>query len=325
MDEPLAHPPGPGASGPDRLRWYVSVARFAPSKHNAQPWRFAFVADGTAELYADATRALASDPDDRELTIGCGAALKTYALAVRGLGRTPVVDVLPDGPDGPLARITEGPHALPTEAELEALAAVPARHTNRGPLDASEMPGATTTHLQRAAEDEGTVLQIVTTPGARDALDRLVERARRAEALDAAFADELRTWTKGAASNDGLPWKAGRQVAVPYGARFAHPAYRPLLERLPDDPMRAVLWTAGDTQADWLRAGAALQSVLLRATLDGIAAAFLNAPLERPMTRMALRREIGYAGFPQVVLRLGAGLADEAVPTPRRSVDDLVG
>jgi nitroreductase len=326
MDEPLTHPPGPGASGPERLRWYVSVARHAPSKHNAQPWRFAFVGERTAELYADATRALrASDPDDRELTIGCGAALKTYAIAVRGLGRLPVVDLLPEGPDGPLARITEGAHAVPTPDDVELLAAVPARHTNRGPLDGAAIGPYVAAHLQRAAEADGTLLQLVTAPDARDALALLVERTRRAAALDAAFADELRTWTKGGTARDGLPWKAGRQVAVPYGARFAHPAYRPVLERQPDDPLPAVLWTAGDTQLDWLRAGAALQAVLLRATVEGVAAAFLNAPLERPATRMAVSRDIGFAGFPQVVLRLGVGLEDQALPTPRRDVDELIG
>ena len=308
----------------DRIARYVSVARQAPSKHNAQPWQFAVCDDGSVELYADATRALrASDPDDRELTIGCGAALRTYALAMRGLGYEPVVDLLPDGPSGALARVTEGARRPPTEAENTLLAAISARHTNRGPLDGAGIPPGAPPLLQRAAEADGALLQLVTAPGARDALASLAERARRSAALDAAFAAERDEWTH-ADGADGLPPKASRQAAVPYGARFAHPAYARIVETHPEQPLHAVLWTAGDTQVDWLRAGMALQSVLLTATANGVAAGFDNAPLERPLTRIALRRAIGYAGFPQVVLRLGAGMDELAVATPRRPVAELL-
>jgi nitroreductase len=308
----------------DRIAWYVSVARQAPSKHNAQPWQFAVGSDGSVELYADATRAMpASDPDDRELTIGCGAALRTYALAVRGLGYEPIVEVLPDGPSGALARIAEGARVLPAPEVTLLLAAVSERHTNRGPLDASTLSPATRGRLQRAAEAEGALLQLVTAPDAREALAALVEKARRVAALDAAYAVERCSWTH-ETGPDGLPPRAGGMLRAPYGARFAHPAYGPLVEAHPDAPLPAVLWTAGDTQADWLRAGMALQSVLLAATVDGVSAGFDNAPLERPATRMAVRRDVGYAGFPQVVLRLGVGAGEQAVPTPRRPVADLV-
>lgn len=316
--------PGPAAALADRIAWYVSVARQAPSKHNAQPWQFAVGDDGSVELYADATRALrASDPDDRELTIGCGAALRTYALAVRGLGYEPVVELLPDGPCGALARVREGVRHLPTRDDMLLLAAVAERHTNRGPLDEHGIAGGVPARLQRAAESQGAVLQLVTAPAARDALARLVEKARRAAALDEAYAAERRAWVHDR-SPDGLPPRAGGQVRVPYGARFAHPAYAPLLHEHPDSPLPAILWTAADTQEDWLRAGMALQSVLLAATVHDVSAGFDNAPLEHLTTRIAVRREIGYAGFPQVVLRLGAGTQEGVVETPRRAVGDLV-
>jgi hypothetical protein len=157
-----------GAAFADRVRWCVSVARFAPSKHNAQPWRFT-VDGGAVELYADATRALRSDPDDRELTIACGAALRAYAVALRALGIEPFVVLLPDGPGGPLARIVEGRPRAATGYELELLRAVPLRHTNRGPLDADAMRPETPFQLQRVAEEEGTVLQLVLSPGVRAA------------------------------------------------------------------------------------------------------------------------------------------------------------
>ncbi len=279
-----------------------------PSKHNAQPWRFT-VDDGAVELYADATRSLrVSDPDDRELTIGCGAALKTYAIAVRGLGYEPVVALLPDGPAGPLARVSEGGRRLPDPDEMLLLAAVPERRTDRGPLDASGLAAVTTARLQRAAEAEGALLQLLTAPGAQEALARIGTVAQEAANADAAYLSERRRVA----------------AAAPYGARFAHPAYRRVLAAHPDRPLPAVVWTAGDGQADWLRAGMALQAVLLRATLEGVSVGFDSAPLEQPLTRVAVRREVGYAGFPQVVLRVGLGAGRPAGGKDRRPVAELL-
>ncbi|WP_443056077.1 hypothetical protein [Streptomyces sp. IBSBF 3136] len=55
----------------------VADAAAAPSLHNAQPWAFRYLPDvGVLRLYADLERALPrTDPDNRGLHVGCGAAL----------------------------------------------------------------------------------------------------------------------------------------------------------------------------------------------------------------------------------------------------------
>jgi hypothetical protein len=56
-------------------RGLVDHARRAPSSHNTQRWWFR-VTEAAIDLIADRTRALpVNDPEDRELTISCGAAL----------------------------------------------------------------------------------------------------------------------------------------------------------------------------------------------------------------------------------------------------------
>jgi hypothetical protein len=61
----------------------VAAAAWAPSVHNAQPWRFT-VGGQQISLHADAGRQLAvADPDGREMMISCGAALFTARLALR--------------------------------------------------------------------------------------------------------------------------------------------------------------------------------------------------------------------------------------------------
>ncbi|MFD6961084.1 nitroreductase, partial [Streptomyces venezuelae] len=53
----------------------VAEATTAPSMHNAQPWRFRFLAaERLVLLRADPARAMPrSDPGNRALHIGCGA------------------------------------------------------------------------------------------------------------------------------------------------------------------------------------------------------------------------------------------------------------
>ena len=64
-----------------RLEALVRYAVLAPSTHNTQPWRFR-VRQDALEVFADRSRSLpVADPDDRELTISCGAARAVARLA----------------------------------------------------------------------------------------------------------------------------------------------------------------------------------------------------------------------------------------------------
>ena len=70
----------------EQLHFLLSYAILAPSEYNTQPWRFK-VTNRAIELYADRSRRLPRlDPDDRELTISCGAAFLNLRLALRHFG-----------------------------------------------------------------------------------------------------------------------------------------------------------------------------------------------------------------------------------------------
>jgi len=82
-----------------------------------------------------------------------------------------------------------------------------------------------------------------------------------------------------------------------------------------------VLSTANGTRADWLRAGQALQRVLLAATSHGLAVCPLTQPLETADSWLVRDPRTGN-DIPQMILRLGYGLP---VPgTPRRPVADIL-
>src|SRR4051794_5877146 len=89
---PWPSPPAAGADVHEWLRWYPAVARFAPSKHNTQPWRFV-VRGQSLELLTDTRRALPqSDPLMRELVISCGTALHHVQVAATAMRRDVAVD-----------------------------------------------------------------------------------------------------------------------------------------------------------------------------------------------------------------------------------------
>ncbi|MYS47673.1 nitroreductase, partial [Streptomyces sp. SID5998] len=89
-----------------------------------------------------------------------------------------------------------------------------------------------------------------------------------------------------------------------------------------ESPRLAVLSTRGDTPADWLVAGQALERVLLEATAAGLATSLTSHPLESPELRPLARDPVTGRGQVQMVLRLGYGPPGPA--TPRRPVADVL-
>ena len=93
------------------------------------------------------------------MLISCGAALYGLRLAVRSLGYLPDVELLPGRPDRrTLARVRLGAAAPMTADERKMLAAVPHRHTHRGPFEAAPLPAGLLARLRADARAEGATL-----------------------------------------------------------------------------------------------------------------------------------------------------------------------
>jgi hypothetical protein len=316
------------------VNWVVAQAARAPSVHNTQPWRFRWDADGCAfEVRADSTRRLdASDPHGRELTISCGAALVNLELALRQLGCDVSVAAFPDAASHDvLARVTvlDGPAASAADRAL--FGALARRHTHRGRFADRPIPAELAVRLQQAAWAQRCGLHYVHDAGS---LARVLQLARSAERLGA-FNDEVREETKEwtpspqSARRDGVPARAYSQ-----GPPVAGPGDLPGrdfdLERgigagershQPGSPI-AVLTTEHDGPKDWLRAGQALESVLLTAATEWAFAAIHSQVTEVPHLRAEVQRELATAAYPQLLLRFG--YADTAPSTPRRSPEEIL-
>jgi hypothetical protein len=313
----------------------LAAASLAPSVHNSQPWRFR-VSPNQIELYADPRRRLpATDPEDRELRLSCGAALLNLRLALQGLGIRPLVTLLPDGPrvatasTGPLAVVRNGGRARSSPELTQLLGAISTRRTNRRPFLDAPVPAEHRAKLGRAAQAERAWSQVLSDPRELTALRDLLSRAHRRQMANPAFRAELAEWTgREGEHHDGVPVAAGGPLPEPqdeWGLRDFTAGRGWMRVRGKDfepDPLLVVLSAFDDSAAAEVQAGQALQLMLLTATTLGLSASFLAQPIEVPDIRGELRRALGTTLWPLAILRIGFG--SPVQPTPRRPVADLL-
>jgi hypothetical protein len=316
----------------DVVGYLVATASRAPSIHNTQPWTFRYH-DNMLDLRADPSRGLhVADPNGRELMVSCGAALYTLKLGIRQLGLEPRVRLFPDADDPQLlAQVTGLPGAGPNREESQLFHAITRRHTHRGRFLDSPPSPTVIEDLRLAARLEGARLTIIPAGLVADHLVELAWTAETQQGTDIAYQGELIHWVTpaGAPRRDGVPTDAyadpstdvdSRQLPArnfDLGGRHGTGESHQL-----GGSVLAVLVTDGDGSADWLRAGEALQRVLLGAAANWVFATFATQPLEIPEIRHALRDAARTPDYPQMLFRLGR--ATTTVTTTRRPVREIL-
>ncbi|RRO20332.1 nitroreductase [Saccharopolyspora rhizosphaerae] len=307
----------------------IRCAGLAPSLHNRQPWRFR-LADHVIEVHADPQRRLpATDPDDRELRLACGAALLNLRLALEHVGVRPIVDP-PSQMGAPtvLAEVRSGGKTTQPPGERALYEAIPRRRNNRRPYEERQVPSADRHALGSAAQWEQGWLHLLTR-GELDQFSELVHRAHRLQLADERFRVELERWTgRPREVHEGVPAAAAGPQPEPQdlwvvrdfsGGTAPQRVAGKDFER---EPLLAVLCSYHDSRADDVRAGQALQRVLLTACSRGLQSSLLSQVPEVPQTREDLRRMLGGSLQPQAVLRFGYG--SPTPRTPRREPADLL-
>ncbi|MFC9659996.1 Acg family FMN-binding oxidoreductase [Nocardia sp. NPDC127606] len=304
----------------------LELAGRAPSVHNVQPWRWR-VADHSIHLYLDTRRALpATDPDNRDIVISCGAALGHLSVALTAMGWAPVIRRIPDPaePDH-LASLTLIPHR-PTSLDIELSKAITVRRTDRRHYTSWPVPPGYLSLFTERAAALGAVVRRVDD---REPVIVAAQQANRIHAADESYRFELAMWSGRHGSADGVPARnvppGGPADDFPprafAAAEFTDPA------RGPDHAELLVIGTSADDRLSRLRAGEAISSVLLTATGIGLATCLLTEPLEVAAERAGIRNDLlSDTAYPQAFLRVGWAPTSADFPphTPRRRVDDLL-
>ena len=312
------------------VHFLVDTAVWAPSVHNTQPWWFG-THGSTVTVHADTDRRLdVADPDGREMLISCGAALYTLRLAVCYLGHRPDVRLVSD-PERPalLADVGIGPAHSVTEAERTIYRQIRRRRSHRGGFGPGALPSGLLQTLRGQAYNEGVMLRVVADPRARIALAALTEVAEQVQRQNPAYAAEIARWAPAPVSDrqDGVhddayprepehtdPDFAARGFARGHGWGLTGG------EQQEATGVVALLLTDEDGRADWLRAGQALQRVLLHAAEHDVSAAFHTQALEVAELREFIRTRLCDQAYVQMIMRLGIP-AGQAGGVRRSSAD----
>ncbi|WPP33455.1 Acg family FMN-binding oxidoreductase [Streptomyces sp. CL7] len=304
----------------------LAAAVAAPSIHNTQPWRFGLdVHHQVLEVRSAPQRTLPlTDPLHRAQYLSVGAAVFNLRLAALHLGRRPEVRLLPDPCEpGLLAtvRLTGSVDADDQPADPGLYEAIARRHTSRMPFTGRPVPEPIVAEMTAAAHAAGARLHVPDIAGTR----RLLRPTAAAEARNHAHRDrtaETLTWitAPGRDSSYGIPVTAlgppdaaGRMPMRDFTGPV--PAVRRPALWFERHVQLGLLWTAHDRREDWLRAGQALQYVLLTATARGLRTSLLHQAMEWPDLRAATALPRHKRCHPHVLIRFGYG-PDGAV-TPR--------
>jgi len=324
----------PADGGADeQLQFLLRYAVMAPSSHNTQPWLFR-IQGHELDLIVDHKRSLPIvDPMNRELIMSCGAALNHLHVAARYFGFATNIEAFPEmeSPDL-LARFSLGASCESYAEDVLLFAAMPKRRTYRLAFKPEPVPRALLDVLAQYAERHNCWLHVFEDESARYDVADLISQADRAQWHDRQFRRELAAWVtpNGSARRDGIPGYAqglgslSSETEAFMVRTFDLGNSRAARDRdvALNSPVLAVLGTNRDTREDWLNAGQALSSVLLRAAVEDVSASFLNQAIEVPETRIGLAQLTRRSGQPQILLRLGFG--NEVRPTPRRHVTEVL-
>lgn len=310
------------------IRTVLALAARAPSVHNTQPWRW-LVGQESLHLYSVADRQLPNtDPDGRDFTLSCGAALNHCVVAFAAVGWQAKVSRLPNPADPSHLAAIELSRSTADPVDIALAAAIPRRRTDRRHYSSWPVPvGDIALMAARAARNGVTLCQVEDT----DKLHAIVTQSVW-DHMTHDYLAELTAWSGRYASVAGVPAHSTPQsdphAKIP-GRLFAGPTLSmPSGSSAADDnAIVLALGTRNDDRLARLRAGEATSLVLLTATSMGLANCPVTEPLEVPDTREAVRSEIfGNGNYPQMLLRVGWAPinADPLPATPRRDLSDIV-
>ncbi len=309
----------------------VQLACRAPSLHNCQPWRL-IAEDGQLRLFLQPHRAPgAADHSGREVVISCGALLDHLRVAAAAAGWDADVARFPNPNDlDHLATIDFRRSELVTDATRARADAILARRSDRLPF-ATPAAWPVLEPLLLDAVDPALATLHVLPDSARPQVvesSRLTEVVRR---YDSAYNAELHWWTAPFEVADGLPYDAlaaaSERDRVEIARSFPLSGPEGRRPEVPEDhSVIAVLSTSGNDRRASLGCGEALSSVLLEATLAGLATCPVSHVTEIQAGRDILRALTGGSEDPQLLIRFGTvpALEDPPPATPRRPLADVL-
>lgn len=311
---------------PEEAAIIARAVNRAPSVHNTQPWALSMHGRVVDLHQRDDIAPSQSDPEGRDRTISCGAALTNLVLAVRKLGWQ--ADIAFRGDSKHLASVAASRRLEPSQAEIQRYEAIADRASHRRPFGPQPVSGPDQGALRSAAETLPSVRARWITGNAEALhLARLLTYAARVQHADEAYQRELASWIVQPAESkpSGVPAEAlGVQglgaVGLVTGATRA-PDEAWLAARVESESV-LLLSTPEDGLRAHLDAGAALENAWLEAAHRGLGASVMTQCLQLGEIRRGLARDGGGPDSVQVLMRFGHPAAPVSRST-RRPLEEI--
>jgi hypothetical protein len=351
LPDPIAAWRSPGAGEADPRRFALAHAILAPNPHNRQPWLIDLFGQDELLFSADLERLLpATDPYDRQITLGCGAFLELFDLACRANGQRAEIALWPEGEPQPrLDRRAIAHVKLYEEATRkdDLFDQILNRRTNRALYEDRAIAEALLTELAARALPQPSPLRIDWTRGG-DALNALRALAwngfDRECSTPVAYQESVDLMRIGreeiATHRDGIVLEGpmvefakavgllNRETLADLGNRFTRDgidAWRPLAEQAP-----AYAWiTSNDnSRTTQIGAGRAYARFNLAATAAGLAMHPWSQTLQEYPEMADLYAEAerltGARNGETVQMLVRVGYGPAVAPSPRRGLSEHI-
>ncbi|OBF25520.1 nitroreductase family protein [Mycobacterium sp. ACS4331] len=313
----------------DVLRDAVDLACRAPSYHNSQPWHW--VADGTElQLFLDPGRVVETDHGGRQALLSCGAVLDHIQVSMAAQGWRAHVELLPNPNNlDHLARLGFTELVAVTDGQRLLAEAIRRRRSDRLPFGPVQDWDGFEARLRSRIETSIALLDVIDDAN-RPQLTAATEFVDALRLYDSQYFHTLQWWTSPYDAGEGVPYSALISAAeddrVGVGRTFPVTIHSNRREQIPEDRSTIVVLSAhDDTRRDILACGSALSTVLLEATLAGLASCPLTHLTEMATGRHIVSQLTGRE-WPQVLVRIGQAPAGEESPplTRRRPLADVL-
>lgn len=331
---------------PEYRRRFLSYALLAPNPHNRQPWRVRLDGDDALTFYCDLDKRLpATDPFDRQITLGCGAFLEVLSIAAASEGYRAEITPFPEGEPQPrldarpIAHVRFVPKAAPRDAAFDH---VLKRVTNRE-IYTPRVPDAASIDALAKAGSSDIVNGAATADPARVAVlrDLVARAAAREYNTPAAFGETVNLLRIGNAEveryRDGLVLDGPMMSAMNAAGILTHELRDPnsiakkqgaemFQKRAMSSPAFVWLTTRDNSRATQLASGRAYARVTLKVAELGLAVHPWSQALQEYPEMADLYAEahklLAEGGVLQMLVRVG--YAPETVHAPRRSLETLI-
>jgi hypothetical protein len=287
----------------------------APSGHNTQPWLFTKEVNGIC-IMPDFTRALpTADPENRELYISLGCAAETVMIAARFYGyKAKLNNDLLDN-QGTI-KIALSKNDETEQAELFSF--INARQTTRNLYTNQPVSMDVLTQLKEMVAEAGVEVAFYIGNEARDTFASYIFEANNIQMSNQKFKKELIKWLRFSqkeamqkgdglyAACTGLP-SLGKKLGNFVVKYFITPRSenKRFLQQFNKASTIALFTTPENNGENWVRMGMALQRFALICTQKGLSYSYINSPCQIIQVRDKMMNDLPFAGFPQLLIRLG--------------------